>query len=239
MPAPRRTVEFLKAGVLVIFVLLQVYLLFFKRHDTLALDVNASDVPSPRVFGENRIGQSFVSPSGGLARIDLLLESAKRTIGNDIGFRLSETVPEKKVVREATIKGPDVKDNLYYPVEFKSLPDSKGRTYEFVLSSSASGFDNSVSVWMNNRDIYPGGSLLFNGAPARGDLAFRVYAKRPIIAEMGRIVSKYPGILGSRFFLAVVIVFFEAAAFVLLRMLLDFLFAGDRSVARPGESQNA
>jgi len=231
-----RNVALLKSGIVILFVLMQAFLIFLKRHPTLVLDVHPNNTPSPRVFGDHEVGQTFIARSNDLFRIDLMIGTYMQTIKGDVVFRLSEISPERRIICEGAIKGPGIKDNLYQPVEFKPIRRSNGRKYELAVFSPDSTVENSVSLWMNSRDIYRDGELLIDGLLARGDLVFRAYAKRPVIAELGRIVGNYPGILGSRVLLVAVILIFEAVQIALLRMLLNYLWSGGAArTARGGK----
>ena len=225
----------LRVVLVFLFILMQIYLLGFKRHDTLFLDVYPNDTPGPQVYGPRLVGQTFLVKKNGLARIDLMVGTYGRTIRNDLIFRLSETKPAKALLVEKAVPGSELRDNLYVSVAFKPLRRSRGKEFKLEVGSPDAAPDNAVSLWMNARDIYREGGPLFNDAPAQGEFVFRAYAKRTILAELGRIVAKYPGILGSPFALVTIVVFFEAVQVYFLWSLLGFLFSRESAPRRPSE----
>jgi len=221
----------------VLFVLMQVFLLGLKKHETLFLDVYPNDTPGPRVYGPRLVGQTFVVKKNGLARIDLMVGTYGRTIRNDLIFRLSETKAAKALLVEKAVPGSELRDNLYVSVAFKPLRRSRGKEFKFEVGSPDAAPDNAVSLWMNARDIYREGGPLFNDAPAQGEFVFRAYAKRTILAELGRITAKYPGILGSPFALVTIVVFFEVVQVYFLWALLGYFFGRESAPRRPSEGR--
>jgi hypothetical protein len=213
----------MKAAVIALFVLLQVFLLFVARHDTMDVDSYPNTVPTPNLLGGDLIGQTFKAPSNGLARIDVLLGTHGRLNDKDVRFRLWELEPVRVLAVEIGFNASDVRNNLYRTFRFPPRPKSKGRAYLFELDSPASTPSNSIAVWMNASDVYPHGEFVFNGRAAGGDLTFRAYARRTVWEELPRIARHGSGVFRSVFVLAAAIFLFEAAAIALLKKLLDAL----------------
>jgi len=208
------------------FVLLQVYLIGIARHETLFLDVSPHDTPSPRIFGPRKVGQTFSVRKNGLSRLDVLVGTYGRAVGADLRFELWEVKPAEILAAETTIPASALKDNLFASAVFKPVRRSEGKTYKFAVSAPGAAGDDSVSLWMSSRDIYRGGETLFNDSPAGGDIVFRAYAKRPVIAELGRVTSKYPGILGSPLVFVLAAVLSEGILIYFFWRLLGGLFGG-------------
>lgn len=213
----------MKAAVIALFVLLQVFLLFVARHDTMAVDSYPNTVPTPNLCGGDRIGQTFKAPSDGLARIDVLLGTHGRPNDKDVRFRLWELEPARVLAAEIGFNASDVRNNLYRTFRFPRRPKSKGRAYLFELDSPGSTPSNSIAVWMNTNDVCKDGEFFFDGLPAGGDLTFRAYARRTVWEELPRIARHGSGVFRSVFVLAAAIFLFEAAAIALLKKLLDAL----------------
>jgi len=212
-----------KRAFLVLFILFQGYLIFLKKHDTLDIDVTPNTNPSFNVCGEGKFGQTFVAPKNGVARIDVMLGTHGRKNDKDVIFELREIQPDNKLIARTIFNASSVKNNLYHPFVFKPAKNSQRRTYYFLFCSPESTPENSICIWMNNRNIYKKGDFLFNHHPERGDLIFRVYSKRPIFTEFRRIVRNYSGIFGNVAFLLVVIAFFEAVQILMFSKLLDWV----------------
>ena len=213
----------MKAAIIALFILLQVFLLFVAHHDTMGVDSYPNTVPTPNLLGGDRIGQTFMAPSDGLARIDVLLGTHARPNDKDIHFKLWELESARALAADIVFNASDVRNNLYRAFRFPPRPKSKGRTYLFELESPASTPSNSIAVWMNTNDVCRDGEFIFDGRPAGGDLTFRAYARRTVWEELPRISRHGSGVFRSVFLLVAAIFLFEAAAIALLKKLLDAL----------------
>ena len=213
----------IKFTALTLFILMQIFLIFVKRHDTLDLDITPNTQPSPNIGGQGQVGQTFIARRNGLARIDVLLGTHKRQNDRDVFFTLRERKPESKELFTTTFNAESVSDNLYHPFRFSPLTKSKGREYYFFFQSPESTFDNSICVWTNTKNIYADGQYLLNNLTAKGDIIFRVYSKRPVFTELRRIVKNYPGIFGQTWLLILAILFFEGIQILVFSKLLDFI----------------
>jgi hypothetical protein len=223
MSLPKVSFKVVKFTALAIFILLQFYLIFLKRHYALDLDIAPNNQPSPNIYADRSVGQTFFAKRNNLARIDVTLGTHKRINTRDVTFMLREQSPERKEIRSKVFNASSVKDNLYFPFEFKPIKKSKGKKYYFLFYSPESTQDNSICVWTNTQNIYRNGQYLINHRPAGGDLIFRIYSKRPIFTELGRIVRNYKGLFGKVWFLVVAIVSFEIIQIVVFLKLLDFI----------------
>lgn len=213
-----------KCTVLVFFVLLQAYLIFVKKHLVLDIDANPNTRPSPNVFRDYTIGQTFTADKDYLSKIEVMLGTHSRENDKDVIFQLWEWTPEKNLVVQKKFNASTVQDNRYNSMEFRPQKRSKDKEYYFFFSSPASSADNSICAWMNKEDIYRKGSFMLKRRPQEGDLVFRVYFKRPIAAELGRVVRQYSGIFGNELFLILVLIFFTAVQLFVLSKLLDLAF---------------
>jgi hypothetical protein len=223
MHASRDSYKVFKFTALTLFLLMQLFLIFVKRHDTLDLDITPNTQPSPNIFSDGQVGQTFIARRNGLARIDIMLGTHGRTNDKDIVFKLQELTPEKKLSFTTSFNAANVKNNLYFPFRFRSIRHSRDKEYYFTLQSPESIPDNSICVWTNTKDIYRDGQYLFNDLTAEGDVIFRVYSKRPVFTELRRIVKNYPGIFGQVWLLFLAILFFEGIQILVFSKLLDFI----------------
>jgi len=217
-----------KYSVVFFFLLLQIYLIFVKKHDTLDLDVYPNTTPTQLIFGALTVGQTFFARSDNLCRVDIMMGTLDRQNDRDLIFSLWELGPGKALVRSATVNTSRLLNNLYNPFVFKPVRKSKNKEFAFILSSPTSWQENSVCAWINDKNIYRRGTVLLNNAAGRGDLVFRIYSKRPISTELHRIVRNYPGILGKTWFLILSILLFEVVSFLMLVKLLDLLITSLR-----------
>jgi len=224
MTTVKKTLDLIKITAAAVFLLFQAWLIFGKSHDTLYLDARPNAVPSPLIQGGTEVGQTFIAPSDGLGRIDVLLGTYARLNNQDIVFRLWEGGPGQRLVAKSIFNAADAADNLYRAFIFEPIRKSGGKMYTFVLSSPSSTRNNSLSAWMNAADVYPEGEALLNGLPIPGDLTFRTYAKRSVASELGRLLSHNASKLpGRKVLLIAVILFFEWAQVVFLLRLIGGL----------------
>lgn len=212
----------IRIAVLILFILMQFFLIFIKKHYTLDTEVGPNTTPSPNIHRNIRIGQTFIAQRDNLARLDLMLGTHDRENNQDVFFELWDVESRETVVKK-TFNASTVMNNRYNSVEFRPIKNSEGEKFRFNLASPQSTLENSISIWMNKKDIYPHGDYLLNNNISRGDLVFRVYSKRPVYTELGRIVRHYEGIFGSKAFLIVAIIFFEIVQILLLWSLLGFI----------------
>jgi len=214
--------------VVALFIVMQVWLIFIKKHDALDIDTWPNTQPTPAVAGPYDVGQTFVAERDGIARIDVMVGTYGRTNTKNIIFELSEVVGEKEKLfvlnRTVTFSPAGLMNNLFNPIRFAPVEGSRGKRYLFTLRSPESTPEDSICLWMNTLDIYRWGHLFYNNAPAKGDLVFRVYSRRTVGSELGRIVRNYPGIFGSKTFLIIVVIAFEIAQVLMLIYLLNLFF---------------
>ncbi len=213
----------LKIFLLLLFIFFQVYLIAWRKHDCLDLDIYPNSNVTPAIFGGNVIGQSFIAKRNGVNRVELLFSTYHRTNNKDIFFRLYEHNPQRRLLVEKVINASVIPDNLYYSIKFKPLKNTKNKKLSFEFSSPNSTLDNCVTVWMNDKNIYPPGEYLFQKQPQPGDLVFRVYSRRPISTEFGRIVRNYHGIFGHLWALIILVILFEIAQCFLFWHLLELI----------------
>jgi hypothetical protein len=215
-----------KLVIIALFVLLQIYLIFVIRHETMDIDSFPNTIPSPNLQGGVRVGQTFKAPADGLARIDVLLGTHGRINDKNIRFHLWEMTSPRKPSAEIVFNASAVGNNLYRTFRFTPQPHSKSCNYLFEFESPASTVDNSIAVWMSTNDIYNAGEFLFNDRAVGGDLTFRAYSRRPVWTELPRLMRPDSGILGSVFVLATTILLLEAVLVIFLKKLLDHLWKG-------------
>ena len=217
----------IRFAVIVFFVLMNVYLIFIKKHLCLDTEVYKNINPTPNIFKKNSVGQTFTAYNNGLCRIEIRFGTHGRKNDKEVRFQLWEFTADRKLAAELRFNAADVKNNLFYSFDFKTLKESKSKKYYFKLSSPRSAPKNSICAWVNMDNIYPLGEYFFKGSKKEGDLVFRAYSKRPVITELDRIVRNYPGIFGKRWFLVAAIILFEV---VVLLVLLIIIKAGKNAL---------
>jgi hypothetical protein len=214
----------IKLSIVFLFILFQLYLIFLKNHEALDIDAHPNSRPTKNIEGHYKVGQTFVAKRDNMCRIDLKLGTHGRENDRDIIFQLWQTSPKRTLVVQQDFSASVVNNNQYNPIRFLSIEHSKNQEYYFLLHSPKSTPDNSICAWMNDENIYDEGSLMLNNRHSLGDLVFRVYSKRPVFTEMGRIVRNYSGVFGNKYILIFVVWLFVSVQVLVLYKLLDFVY---------------
>jgi hypothetical protein len=204
-----------------LFVLMQAILVVFVKHDVLDMNIRPNTQPSLDFYGAIDIGQTFRAEGANIGRIDLLFGTHGRRVSYPVGFELYEIGPSKTLVATSGIDASSLRDNLFQAFRFPVVRGSRGKRYLIRLFASSATAANAMAIWKNSADIYPDGTMVYNGAPDSGDLIFRVYSRRAIASELGRIVAGNPGVLGSPALFAAVVLLLEAAFIWALAAIVD------------------
>lgn len=214
-------IPLITAAALLLFLCFQLYLLFLNRHDMLDLQVYPNTNPTPSVFGQRVLGQTFQARSDNLSKIEIMLGTFGRENDRDVVFELGTPggpVLGRKVFNASTVRG-----GLFNTFTFPPQKHSKGKDYYFSLTSPESTNGNSICAWMNREDIYPGGKYFVNERNPGGDLVFRTYSRKPVFAAFRRILQERSGVWASPiFFWAAAALFLAAQLFALMKLLSIF-----------------
>ena len=134
----------------------------------------------------------------------------------DLAFGLTypPAVKPDRVLRRAARGGWAISDNSFNPFSFAPIEDSGGRSFLFKLTSPEGPGRRPVALadWTLR---YPEGSLVVDGVPQEGGLAFRAYsveAKKKVWEELKNKVTRNKPGLWSRSWLTVLL----AAAHLIL-----------------------
>lgn len=126
------------------------------------------------VAGET-YGQSFVSTSDNLHRVDLSTATYARTNSAPVIFHLQSHPGASSDIYSATVPGPEIQNDRPTSFEFPRLPDSQGRSYYFYVESPEATTGNAITVYTNANDEYPDGTAYRDAEAVAGDLAFTAY----------------------------------------------------------------
>ena len=173
--------------------------------------------PATALFGERRLGQTFVAARPGLERVDVLMYGSERKPG-PIVFHLGRAGKEQDLV---TITF-DAGERWGWPwgwqwkdFTFAPLPDSAGQLYYFYLESPTSTPNNAMNVGGIEGNAYLNGAASINGHPARADGAFRSFyadmsAADKLAALAAGITEYRPFVWGDGRFYALLAVIYLA-----------------------------
>ncbi len=125
------------------------------------------------IFGDKKIGQTFLAEARGLTGVDLFLATYARTNTFPVIFHLKETPHTPTDLFTQTLPARQIRNNAYHRFRFPAIPDSQGKSYYFFLESPESRPGNAITAWCYSEDLYKNGSLFINGVEEKGDLTFR------------------------------------------------------------------
>lgn len=130
--------------------------------------------PIGEIYGERTVGQSFIATGDKLSRVDVKLATYARRNTENVIFQLREAGSTEDIV-SITVNAVQIEDNAYHLFEFDPIPDSKGKTYVFTISSLKSKPGNAITIWYSTEDVYCNGTVQISDKPIEGDLSFRTY----------------------------------------------------------------
>ena len=134
-------------------------------------------------------GQTFQLQYPGLHRIDLYTATYARENTHPVIFRIQVSPPNEKDQGE----GPDLV-HLVIPADqisnsgptiitFPPIPDTAGQRLYFSIESPGSVPGDAITVYRNEKDVYPDGQMVVDGQPTDGDLAFIAYTQETFTAR--------------------------------------------------------
>lgn len=138
------------------------------------------------IYGEKKIGQTFVSSKNNLNIIELNLKNPALRNQQPIYFRLIET-KTAQTLREIAISGLNIGDPSSIRFQFDPIQDSAGKNYRFYLNSPLSTEKDAIEVYYSPKDIYAEGEMIVSDQKITGELCFTSYyypgSKMAVIRE--------------------------------------------------------
>jgi len=154
------------------------------------------------VWGDDTVGQTFVSPYPGLYRIDVRLIPAGARAAHPVTFHLREDPAAVQDLYADHFEASEVVRSAYRSFEFPPIADSAGRTITFVLSAPEAEPGRGIAVWRSSEDTLPGGQAYLAGTAAPGDVVFRACYDLPLpyrlLLVLDRLPASRPGPWGDR-----------------------------------------
>jgi hypothetical protein len=128
------------------------------------------------------VGQTFVASFDGLHQIDVRLGSGDRAGAQALTLHLRAAPDASEAIRSATLSVAPPASDGWASFEFEPVPDSGGQSLYFSLESPAASSGTRPTVDRALGDRYRDGSYFLNGAPAEGDLTFRIHSRPSLVA---------------------------------------------------------
>lgn len=127
-----------------------------------------------RIWGDKKVGQTFVANKDNLNIIILDLKNPALGNQQSIYFRLIE-IETGRTLREIEISGLNVGDPSSVRFQFEPIRDSAGKNYCFYLNSPLSTVKDAIEVYYSPKDIYAGGEMIVSDQEITGELRFTSY----------------------------------------------------------------
>ena len=124
-------------------------------------------------------GQTFKLQYNGLYRIDLYTATYARENTHSVVFKIC-TSPACQVGEELLrLELPATQISNSGPTvnTFPPIAGTAGHIFYFSIESPASTSGDAITVYRNEKDIYPDGQMFVDGQPTEGDIAFIAYTQ--------------------------------------------------------------
>ena len=141
-----------------------------------AVQEEATGVVGELVAGRSA-GQTFTAVLDGLARLDVPITGYARQNTHPVVFHLRPAPDATRDLITVTLPAESINLVGYTRIEFELIPNSASRSFYFELTAPEAVPGDAFTTYYNVSDVYPSGTRYMDGAPAQGDLAFRVYSR--------------------------------------------------------------
>ena len=141
------------------------------------------------------ISQTFVATTDNITGLFVVPGVLDKNLKGTLHLKLAETLRSKN---GQTIEGEPLVStsrNIDYQSDFAQFyfwfPPVKVRKGGLIKATLTASLDEGgrVTIWKSKNDIYKNGSLYVNSTKKRGDLAFKVFSKKPL-AEISSSINK-------------------------------------------------
>ena len=158
-------------GFILVAFLVWIILLFTKN--IVVYNQFKNTTPVGEIYGEKKIGQTFIAVYDGLVAVDVLMANYARKITGETIFHIKKEVGDLDDLFQKRVNAERVKDNRYFRYTFPEIEDSKGEKYYFYLEAPEAILGNSLTIWASDEDKYFEGEKIVNGKAAKGDIVFK------------------------------------------------------------------
>jgi hypothetical protein len=207
--------KILKYALLVLFLLTQVYVFFFRDYEVRDDTPYNSEFPLPLDEKNRDISQGFRTP-GPLARIDIMLANYKIK-PKDGALRLC-VFNGKNLLFFKNYPANIAEDNRFYSftIDTGKKPRIQAGDYLLTLSYFPRSKNEKLAAWTSSKTLYPYGAFFVNRKKQESSLTFRVFFHSTIWKERNRWLNPPHGFKMQPYALSV--------GFLLLLFMVNFLF---------------
>lgn len=125
-------------------------------------------------------GQTFKLHSDGLYRLDLYTATYARENTQSVVLRICSSPACKKGTDEKTrieLPATQISNSGPTVITFPPITGIVNQTLYLSIESPGSIPGNAITIYRDEKDIYPDGSMYIDGQPTKGDIAFIAYTK--------------------------------------------------------------
>lgn len=128
-------------------------------------------------------GQTFTPQYDGLYRIDLYTATYARENTQPVIFRICPSLAcggglgAGADLARLELPAAQISNSGPTVITFPPLPNTADRTLYFSIESPGAAPGNAITVYREEKDVYPGGQMYMDGQPTSGDIAFIAYTQ--------------------------------------------------------------
>ncbi len=166
---------------------------FSESFEAVGIEETTQRSPSPNLYPDLEVGQSFVSPHSLLWRVEVLLGTHQRVNCCTICFLLREDGPLGAIVARASLSASAVEDGSWHSLEFPPIEESAGKRYHLSAYSPDSGLRNALCWWRNPESTLADSPAWYNGRKVDGTFCFRTFhvSSRPVWENLQLLKAGY------------------------------------------------
>ncbi len=113
---------------------------------------------SGELIGGSLVGQTFVASQDNLTSIRVMMATySGRDNTHSVLFNLYDSVSFTSPIRTVSARPQDFGDNQFHSFSFEAVPDAKGKTFFFAVTSPESVRGNAIAINIHGKDPYPAG----------------------------------------------------------------------------------
>lgn len=120
-------------------------------------------------------GQTFKVNENHLTGVSIFFSRYLRLFGGEAIFKLKETPEDPVAIYTIPIDMAQVRETYHHLITFPPIANSKGCSFYFEVSVPEGQPNSTLTIWANERDVYPDGQPYVDGKPVSGDFGFMVY----------------------------------------------------------------
>ena len=213
----------------ILFVIVSLWIIILFSKKIVVYNQKRNNSTEGEIFGDKKIGQTFIADYNNLSAIDVLLATYNRENFGEFIFHLRKDVSSKEDLFHYKGEISKVKDNSYLRFHFHEIESSKGEKFYFYIEAPDSQPGNAITIWSNTKDLYweyREGERIVNGASSEGDLTFKtvydVGLKNKFTIFLEEITRNKPSPLNKKSFYITLIILFVLSSSLFMAFLFKY-----------------